>query len=144
MPMKSKSALVSTAVLALGFAVLATSQTWAGGAEVRLHTRLTASETAGDVGGPVDFRNQLHTERRQFSAELEGFNDGDMFDVMVSGVVVGKIIINEPDGVGDFNFDDNFEPGDDDPATQFPANFPALDGGELVEIGPLTGTLQID
>ncbi len=142
MPTKRKPAIMLIAVLALGLGVLATSQTWAGGDELRLRARFVAPVSAGDVSGQAKFR--YRNGRRQFSAEIEGFNDGDMFDVMVSGVVVGKIVINEFGDPGDLNFDDNFEPGDDDPATQFPANFPALDGGELVEIGLLRGALQND
>lgn len=59
---------------------------------------------------------------------------------MVAGANVGTIVIDDF-GVGNQAFDDNFELGDD-PATQFPANFPALDGGEPVVVGPLSGTLQ--
>ncbi len=141
MPTKRKPAILLIAVLTLGFGVLATSQTWAGSDETRLRGRLMAPVDAGDVSGQAKFRDR--DGRRQFSAEIEGFVDGDIFDVMVSGVVVGKIVI-EPDGIGDLNYDDNFEPGVDDPATQFPANFPAIDGGELVQIDQLTGTLKND
>ena len=142
MPTKRKSAILLIAVLALGFGVLATNQAWAGSDETRLRVRLMAPVDAGDVSGQAKFRDR--DGRRQFSAEIEGFADGELFDVMVSGVVVGTITINANGGTGDLNYDDNFEPGVDDPATQFPANFPALDGGELVEIGLLRGALQND
>ena len=35
-------------------------------------------------------------------------------------------------GEGDLNFDTNFEPGLDDPATRFPADFPQLFAGLTV------------
>lgn len=109
-----------------------------GGGEIRLRAELTAA--VGDVSGQADFRNRLNRNRRQWSVEVEGLTPGDMFDVTVAGQNVGTIMI-DGFGMGNQDFDDNFEAGDD-PATQFPANFPALNGGELVQVGPLSGTLQ--
>ncbi len=109
-----------------------------GGNEVRLRAELTAA--VGDRSGQADFRNRLNRNRRQWSVEVEGLTPGEMFDVIVSGENVGTITIDNL-GMGNQDFDDNFEAGDD-PATQFPANFPALDGGEPVQVGPLSGTLQ--
>ena len=109
-----------------------------GGNEVRLRAELTAA--VGDRSGQADFRNRLNRNRRQWSVEVEGLTPGDIFDVIVSGENVGPITIDNL-GMGNQDFDDNFEAGDD-PATQFPANFPALDGGEPVQVGPLSGTLQ--
>jgi len=129
---------MTCAAIALTFAMLAaSSSTWAGGNELRLRAGLAGG--AGDVSGQADFRDR--DSRRKFSVEVEGFAPGDMFDVSVAGAIVGKVVVNEF-GIGDVNFDTNFEAGIDDPATQFPGNFPMLDGGEKIEIGPLTGTLQ--
>ena len=122
-------------------AILGTVQNaGAGGVEIKLETALAASAGAGDISGKVKFENRLQEGRRKFSAQVEGFSADALFDVMISGIVVGTVQIGAT-GNGEINFDDNFEPGDD-PATQFPANFPALDGGELIQIGPLSGTLQ--
>jgi hypothetical protein len=111
----------------------------AGDDELRFRAQLIAPASAGDVSGQADFR--LRDGQRKFSAEVEGSVPGEMFDVVVAGEIVGKVTIDAL-GVGDLNFDDNFEAGLDDPATQFPANFPAIDGGEMVVVGPLSGTLQ--
>lgn len=109
-----------------------------GGGEDRLRAELTA--VAGDLSGQADFRNRTNRNRRQWSVEIEGLTPGDLYDVIISGENVGTIVI-DGFGIGSQDFDDNFEAGDD-PATQFPANFPALDGGETVQVGPLGGTLQ--
>lgn len=134
---RMKLALSSLAALALvgmsGTAALA------GNDETRLRAQLTAATEAGDISGQADFRDR--DGRRQFSAEIEGFAAGEVHDVMVAGVVVGTLTVGV-DGIGDLNLDSNFEAGVDDPATRIPANFPALDGGELVQVGPLQGSLQ--
>lgn len=112
---------------------------WAKGGEVRLEAVLTASASSDPIKGQVQYRER--GSRRQFSVEVQGFQPGDQYDVMISGEVVGTIVI-DAFGFGDLNYDTNFEPFKDDPATKFPPNFPALDGGELVVVGPLSGTLQ--
>ncbi len=111
---------------------------WAKAGEVRLEAVLTASASNDPIKGKAQYRER---NRRQFSVEVAGFQPGDRFDVMISGAVVGTVTIDDF-GVGDLNYDSNFEPGLDDPSTKFPPNFPALDGGELVVVGPLSGTLQ--
>ena len=63
-----------------------------------------------------------------------------MFDVMISGVVVGTVLIDNF-GVGELDYDDRADADDQD--RPFPRNFPELDGGEVVQVGPLTGTLQL-
>ncbi len=111
---------------------------WAKTPEIRLEAKLVAPASAGDISGQAQYRDR---GRRQFSVQVEGLQPGDQFDVMISGAVVGTITIDNF-GFGDLNYDDNFQPGKDDPATIFPSNFPALDGGELVVVGQLSGTLQ--
>ncbi len=127
--------MVFTLVAFVGSSVAA----FAGGTELRLRGRLMSPATIGDVSGKAEYR--LKDGRRQFSIEIQGFQPGDVFDAMIAGAVIGTIVVDDF-GIGDLNYDDNFEPGVDDPATLFPANFPALDGGELVQVGPLSGTLQ--
>lgn len=123
------------------FAMLFGSLAFGGGSEVRLQAQLSSGGT-DLAGGAVEFRQRFDQGgRRQFSVQVENLQPGDMFDVMIAGQVVGKITIDDF-GRGGLNYDDNFEPGVDDPATRFPDNFPALDGGEQVVVGPVSGTLQ--
>ena len=118
-------------------AVTVSGAALAGGNETRLRADLIAAAAAGDVSGKADFR--ARSARRKFSVEVEGFAPGTMFDVMVLGTPVGTITVDGT-GVGNLDFDDTAGPGDaDDP---FPANFPALNGGEAVNAGPLAGNLQ--
>ena len=130
---------MASIALATGM-VIASSAAWAGGNETRLEARLAAAPSEGDISGKGDFRDR--DSRRKFSVQVEGFTEGQMFDVEVAGVIVGKVVI-DAFGMGDINFDTNFEAGDDDPATQFPGGFPMLNGGEQIEVGPLSGTLQL-
>ena len=128
-----KKAIASMTVLSFLFSLVL-----AGRAETRFEARLTAPASAGDVSGKVQYRDR---GRRQFSVEVEGLQPGDRYDVMISSAVVGTITI-DAFGIGNLDYDSNFEPGFDDPATQFPPNFPALDGGEMVVVGSLSGTIQ--
>lgn len=109
----------------------------AGSDELRLRGELIAPATVGDVSGKADF--SAKEGRRKFSVEIEGFAAGSMFDVEVANTIVGTVQV-DAFGVGDLNFDDTADPDDLD--QPFPANFPALNGGELVKVGPLEGNLQ--
>jgi hypothetical protein len=109
------------------------------GTKLRLESRLTGTRAAGQMSGKVKFENELDKARRKFSVELERGKPGDMFDVMISGVVVGTVLIDGL-GIGEIDYDDTAGPGDSD--QRFPRNFPELDGGEVVQVGPLTGSLQ--
>ena len=101
--------------------------------------------------GHAEFRQE--NTRRRFAVEIEGLRPEQTFDVMVAGVVVGTIRITA-DGKGELEFRDREveqERQAQEPQAQqeqeeqpFPANFPLLDGGELIQVGPLTGTLQPD
>ena len=111
------------------------------GSELRLETRIRGPrQAAGPMDGKVTFRNRLDEARRQFSVEVERGRAGEMFDVMISGVVVGTVMIDRS-GIGELDYDDTADADDND--LPFPRNFPELDGGEVVQVGPLTGTLQL-
>jgi hypothetical protein len=92
------------------------------------------------MDGKAKFSNRLDQARRKFSVEIERGNPGDMFDVMVSGVVVGTILVDKF-GIGELDYDDAAGASDRD--QRFPRNFPEIDGGEVVQVGPLTGTMQL-
>jgi hypothetical protein len=109
----------------------------AGDSEARLRAELAAAGLAADISGQADFRQR--PGRRKFSVEIEGFDPNTMMDVEVANVVVGTITVDAL-GVGGLDFDDTAAAGDLD--SPFPANFPALNGGELVKVGPLDGNLQ--
>lgn len=138
MTVKRSTAICLFATFAL-MTFLSAGTAAAKGNEIRLRAELTAPASAGDVSGKADFRNRLSRLRRQFSVQIEGAAPGDMYDVMVAGVIVGTIVVNGA-GIGEIGFDDTAGPNDQ--KVRFPRNFPDLDGGEIVQIGPLSGTLQ--
>ena len=105
--------------------------------DIRLRAIL-ATSPASTAKGKADFAKRSIDGRRRFSVEVQGLHAGDMFDVTVAGVVVGKVTIDSL-GIGGLRLDDKVgEPG----ASPFPSNFPTLTGGELVKVGSLEGTLQ--
>ena len=125
------------------FAVLAlvgfvTSGIVFAGDSLRLRAKLRAPSDFGDVSGHAKYRER-DNGRRRFSAEIEGMIPGDRFEVVVDGVTVGVVTVDSF-GVGELELDTNLEPGDDE--GPLPGGFPGLRGGELVEIGPLSGTLE--
>lgn len=127
------ASLVLTTLLGSGLA--------AAGSELRLESRIRGPrQAAGPMSGKVTFRNRLDEARRQFSVEIERGRPGDMFDVMISGVVIGTVMVDNF-GIAELDFDDTADADDDD--LPFPRNFPELDGGEVIQVGPLTGTLQL-
>lgn len=129
--------LLATAAL---MAVLGSGVAMAG-SELRTETRLKGPRaSAGPMDGKAKFSNRLDQARRKFSVEIERGNPGDMFDVMVSGVVVGTILVDKF-GIGELDYDDAAGASDRD--QRFPRNFPEIDGGEVVQVGPLTGTMQL-
>ena len=111
------------------------------GSELRTQTRLKGPRAvAGPMSGKAKFSNRLDKARRKFSVEIERATPGDMYDVMVSGVVVGTVFVDAL-GIAELDYDDTAGAGDRD--QRFPRNFPEIDGGEVVQVGPLTGTMQL-
>jgi hypothetical protein len=108
------------------------------GDSLRLRAKLRAPAAFGDISGHAKYRAR-DDGRNRFTVEVEGMSPGDRFQVVVDDVVVGFVTIDSL-GIGELEFDTSLEAGDTE--GPFPASFPRLDGGELVEIGPLSGTLQ--
>ena len=121
--------------------VAATSTAFAGGDEDRFRTELIAAASFGDISGQADFRNKVQRGRRQFSVQVEGLSPGTTVAVMVAGTPVGFIPLNNV-GVGELNYDDNFEAGVDDPLTRFPGDFPEIVEGVRVDVGALGGNFE--
>ena len=137
--MKAKKTVRKLLAGAAMMAVLGSGIAFAGG-ELRTETRLRGHRsTAGPMVGKAKFSNRVDQARRKFSVEIERGNPGEMFDVMVSGVVVGTVVIDSF-GIGEIDYDDTAGPADRD--QRFPRIFPEIDGGEVVQVGPLTGTMQ--
>lgn len=88
----------------------------------------------------IQARYEEKGDRAKFSVELEAaaggsFQDGDIFQVRVGGELVGTIALAQGavDVVGELNFDTTAGPLDAD--SPFPANFPTISAGSIVEVG---------
>ncbi len=106
----------------------------------RLETRMRATVDAGDVSGKA--RWEVREGRRKFSVEIEGFTPGEAFAVLVNGVDTGVLVAVDNFGVGEVDLDDRAaeEVGD----LPFPPNFPPVNAGDDVVVGPLKGTFFED
>ena len=115
---------------------LASVTAFAGGDRTRLECRSDlALEDASAKARYEDERG-----RTKFSVEVEAlsggsFQAGDVFQIQVDGQMVGTITLEQAgiDVVGDVNFDTDLEPGDTE--LPFPANFPAVSRGSIVQVG---------
>jgi hypothetical protein len=106
---------------------------------LRLRARLRADASAGDISGAAKYRAR-DNGRARFQLEVEGFRPGTTLDVVVDGVTVGRVTIDNL-GVGELDFDTNIESGDTE-GEPFPGNFPNLRAGSRVKVGQLSGTMQ--
>jgi hypothetical protein len=112
----TKGTLAALGILAIASAAVA------GGSRVRLEGRLSSDITL--ASGKAKFESRQGPSRQKFSVEIEDGQGNTDYDVTVAGTMVGTITTGV-DGIGDLNFDSNFEPGVDDPATRFP-DFPQV------------------
>ena len=74
---------------------------------------------------------------REFEVELEHAAAGTTYDVTVDGVVVGQITTNAM-GYGKLKYDDTPKAGEQ----PFPADFPAITDGTVVEVAGLSTMLE--
>jgi hypothetical protein len=106
---------------------------------LRLRARLRADASAGDISGNARYRAR-DNGRMRFQLEVEGFRPGTTLDVVVDGVKVGRVTIDNL-GFGELDFDTNIEAGDTE-GEPFPGNFPDPRPGSKVRVGQLSGTMQ--
>lgn len=102
--------------------------------------------TDGQSDHSISARFERRGARRKFDASFEaapglGFSAGDFLSVSVNGVNVGSMrLIRDPRGgdiIGDLEFDTRVDDGN-----PFPPNFPAVQRGANVRIGPLACALN--
>jgi hypothetical protein len=106
----------------------------------RLRLRCGADGTTSDIS--MDAKFETRGTRMTFDASFEagrraGLSVGDMLPVMVGTCDVGDIelVTVRRDLVGDIEFDNNIEAGDD--SMDFPDCFPDVVAGTVVQVGGL-------
>ncbi len=136
-------------LMAFSLAALATPS-WAAGNELRLGAELRAPTGVGGMSGKAEFwymadlcyiQYSVPGDKgwAEFSVEVRGLEPGVVVEVMVGGIVVGMIDIDEF-GRGVLYFDNTAKPNG--PALQFPVDFPLLESGTSIRVGRLAGTLE--
>jgi len=102
-------------------------------------TRLECESALGTEDASMDAEFRDGGDRLKFSAEFEAaqggsFAPGDILQVKVDGETVGTIeLVLDVDVRGELNFDTEAQADDDD--EPFPAFFPAISPGTIVEVG---------
>jgi hypothetical protein len=141
--MKKMTSVLVIAVVGFGLVVslLPTANAFAGGG-----TRLEC-KAFGPGDTSMDARYEEKEGREKLSASFEAapegsFMAGNALDVIVNGVFVGNMILDQPGGVGDvvgdLNFDTTANPDDND--LPFPAI--VVGDGDVVMVGELGCALE--
>ena len=125
------ASLALTACLAGGFALA--------GDSFRLRAKLKSKSGATPIQGSVKYQ-AIMGEPRHVYVKIKGFAPGDVYPVFVRGVNVGAITISDG-GEGGLEYGIPHRPVSTC-CPPFPENFPELEGGELVQVGPLSGVLK--
>ena len=106
------------------------------------------SEGVGDIMMDARFRSRAGRARFDSSFEApprSGFEAGDVLDVLVAGVFVGRMELARTRG-GDIEGDLKFHRGArrNDTGLPFPVDFPKIWEGTSVVVGPLGCALEDD
>ena len=121
-----------------------------GGARERVSLECEATD------GIAEFEAEYKEKKdgkREFEAEFEvargqGYDAGDLLDVVVDGVLVGQIRLelddDELEGELEFETGGGYDDDDDDDDLPFPGNFPDVTTGTTVTIDSLSCDLQYD
>ena len=103
-------------------------------------TRLECTSDLAREDASAKARYEEKRGQAKFSVEVEArpggsFQAGDVLKVLVDGEMIGNLILEQgaTDVVGDINFDTDLEAGDTE--LPFPANFPTVGSGSIVEVG---------
>ena len=135
--------MMSILVASVALATLSTTAVAGGNnTELKLRADLSGKKLAS---GKAKYRERMrdNTLEQRFDIEVEDATPGDQMMVQVNGVTFGTIIINDF-GVGELQFRTSTfidDPGDGEPN---PTDFPRLQPGDVVTVGPLNGAFALD
>ena len=119
--------------------VAVTAPAIAGGVDpIRVEARMSAGNDQSQARARYQDRARRNTLEQRFDVEVEDFAPGTELNVSVNGMSVGTIFVNAL-GTGELQlrtaaFID--DPGDGDPID---TDFPRLQPGDTVSVGPLKG-----
>jgi hypothetical protein len=94
----------------------------------------------------VDYKERMRYGklRRTFEVEIEDAEPGDVYEVLVKGVLVGHVVIDDEDE-GEMELRTaRFIHDDDDHREPMPDDFPSLLPGDVVDVGPHRMVLELD
>lgn len=126
-------------ILSAAAVVAVTAPAIAGGVDpIRVEARMTAGNDQAQAKARYQDRARRNTLEQRFDVEVEDFAPGSELVVTVNGLNVGTIFVNAL-GVGELQlrtaaFID--DPGDGNPID---TDFPRLQPGDTVSVGPLKG-----
>lgn len=117
----------------------------AAGQAQRYRVRARLPGANDQLDGQVRYLERFKNGRllRRFKAELEDGEPGDVHQVVVEGFVVGSIVLDDF-GEGELELRTEAFIDDPDDGDPIPDAFPSLLPGDVVQVGPLTGVLELD
>jgi len=121
------------------FAIVSSGVNAKNGHDSNGRTRLECRVDAANEDASIRARFEQRDDRKKFSVELEAapggsYAAGDILNVFVNDELVGSMtLVDLGDIVGEIGFDSTAQADDVD--LPFPANFPTVGAGSIVEAG---------
>ena len=132
MNLLNKIIFIATAISLIG----SSSASFARGDRTRLEC--TSHLVLEDASARARF--EARDGRAKFNVEVEArpggsFQAGDVLRVSIDGEIVGNLVLEQGavDLITELEFDTDLEPGDTE--LPFPANFPPVSAGSVVQVG---------
>jgi len=106
-------------------------------------TRMECDGSASTEDASISAKYEQRGNREKFSVQLEAlpggsFSPGDIVQIKVNGQTVGTAeLVDLGDIVGELDFDSTAQTDDTD--LPFPANFPGISAGAMVQAGTQLG-----
>jgi len=102
---------------------------------------LFEADLAGETNGSGNARYEVSSDGADFSIEVESGVPGETLDIVVDGVVVDQLTLDDL-GNGEVEYSDPPDDSADSNELAFPGDFPDVGDGTEIEVGDLSGALS--
>lgn len=124
--------------------VAVTAPALAGGVDpIRVEARMSAGNDQAQAKARYRDRARRNSLEQRFDVEVEDFDPGTELVVTVNGMTVGTIFVNGL-GVGELQLRTAAFIDDPDDGDPIDTDFPRLQAGDTVSVGPLKGAFVDD
>jgi hypothetical protein len=138
--LRKLTVLVAALAAMIGASLFTMARAEGGGNDYRVEARMRGTGTLASAKSTYRERMIGDTLEQRFKIQVEDFAPNTKLVVHINGKLFGTIVANDL-GRGEFNFrtvivDDT--PGDDAPP--IPEDFPRIEPGWTITVGPLSGS----